>query len=251
MASGSAAASVGHWERFRIDGRAREALVFRPTVAKASLHPMLFVFHGHAARAGWTARDLELERLWPEAIVVYLQGIPGHRSAITDPQGRGVGWQTEPGELGDRDLAFFDAVFDRMVARERGDPARSYLFGHSNGGRFALLLWAMRPGRVAALCSVAPAPGTWHEPPVARSLFLAVGENDPLIPLADQQPTIEAARRRIGSDPARATTAGFLASEPAPEGLELALYRHPGRHLVPKESLPAVVEFFRRHRLEG
>ncbi len=46
---------------------------------------------------------------WPEAIVVYMQGLntPG---ALTDPDGKRPGWQKTFGDQGDRDLKFFDAV---------------------------------------------------------------------------------------------------------------------------------------------
>lgn len=69
--------------------------------------------HGHSGKASNAAREYGIERDWPEAITVYMQGLntPGR---FIDPEGKQTGWQMRPGEQGDRDLKFFDAMIARL-----------------------------------------------------------------------------------------------------------------------------------------
>lgn len=92
-----------------IDGVKREALVHAPANAKEKAAPVVFGFHGHGGSMQNAARSFRLHELWPEAIVVYMQGLntPGR---LTDPEGKKPGWQSRVGDQGDRDLKFFDAV---------------------------------------------------------------------------------------------------------------------------------------------
>src|SRR5687767_7093788 len=68
----------------KVDGVLREALVFAPAEAKPA--PVVFAFHGHGGTAGHASRTMAFQKLWPEAIIVYPQGLktPG---VITDPAG--------------------------------------------------------------------------------------------------------------------------------------------------------------------
>src|SRR5271166_368773 len=98
---------------FTVDGVARTALVFAPPTAKTASTPLVFVFHGHGGSARQAERSFRMEREWPEAIVVYMQGLPTV-GQVTDPQGTRAGWQAAVGDGGDRDLKFFDAVLARV-----------------------------------------------------------------------------------------------------------------------------------------
>jgi len=76
-----------------VDGTQRQALVFAPaqlSAAKAHMVPLLFAFHGHGDTMQNAARAGHLETLWPEAIVVFPQGLP-------DPWDFNAGWQGGPG----------------------------------------------------------------------------------------------------------------------------------------------------------
>jgi hypothetical protein len=53
-------------------------------------------------------------------------------------------WQVRPGAQGDRDLAFFDAMFSWVRENYQVDTNRVYATGHSNGGMFTYLLWETR-----------------------------------------------------------------------------------------------------------
>src|SRR3954465_10707692 len=86
-----------------VDGVKREALVFVPTAKGEGKVPVVFDFHGHGGTHRNAARSHHFQETWPEALVVYMQGLntPGK---LTDPEGKKPGWQHGPGEQKDRDL---------------------------------------------------------------------------------------------------------------------------------------------------
>ena len=142
---------------WQVDGVVREALVYVPPKARTAATPVIFAFHGHGGTMNHAARTFGYHTLWPEAMVVYLQGLktPG---SLTDPEGKKSGWQSRLGDQGDRDLKFFDAVLTTLKQEYRVDEKRLYATGHSNGGGFTYLLWAARGDQFAALApSAAPA----------------------------------------------------------------------------------------------
>src|ERR1700679_76467 len=61
---------------FTVDGVARTALVYIPAAAKTTPAPLVFVFHGHGGNARQVARGFRIDQEWPEAISVYMQGLP-------------------------------------------------------------------------------------------------------------------------------------------------------------------------------
>jgi polyhydroxybutyrate depolymerase len=128
-----------HWD---VDGVRREALVVTPADGE-DLAPVVFVFHGHGGTARQAARSFDLHTHWPEAIVVYPQGLPTP-GRLTDPEGKRNGWQHAAGEQEDRDLKFFDAMLASLKSEHNIDESRIYCTGHSNGGGFTYLLWAAR-----------------------------------------------------------------------------------------------------------
>jgi polyhydroxybutyrate depolymerase len=73
-------------QEWKVDGVDREALVAAPATAKEKPSPLVFVFHGHGGAMRNAARQFHIHDLWPQAIVVYPQGLntPGQ---LTDPEG--------------------------------------------------------------------------------------------------------------------------------------------------------------------
>src|SRR5262249_12550187 len=123
-------------QTFNIDGVERTALVYSSAKPAAKTGaPLVLAFHGHGGTAQFVARRWNLHKLWPEAVVVYLQGLPGVLG-IVDPEGKQPGWQKNPGEENDRDVRFVDAVIEQMQKAYSIDPNRIYAIGHSNGARF-------------------------------------------------------------------------------------------------------------------
>lgn len=231
---------------FSVDGVERQALVYpNSKPASASGAPVVFVFHGHGGNAQNAARRFRIHELWPEAVVVYMQGIPGVQG-ITDSEGTRNGWQKAPGEVGDRDLKFFDAALERMRTYKI-DPKRVYVLGHSNGGRFANVLWNARGDKLAALCSAAGPGGRLIGNAPPKPVFIIAGEKDPLVPFQTQQNSIGFARTLLKTDASKAKVEGFLRTEVGTGGTELVTYVHPNGHEFPVEALPSVIKFFQRH----
>src|SRR5215213_1214318 len=110
---------------FEIEGAKRRAVVYEGD-AKSKKSPVLFVFHGHGGNARIAQRRLNFHDDWKEALVVYMEGIPGVKG-ITDEAGAKNGWQKNPGELGDRDVKFFDEVLKRLNKDYKTDEKRIYV----------------------------------------------------------------------------------------------------------------------------
>ena len=138
-----AGAAVPVEKKWIVDGVDRVALVYAPSTAAASPTPVVFAFHGHGGTMQHAARMFAYHKHWPEAIVVYLQGLhtPGK---LTDPEGIRPGWQHGAGAEQDRDLKFFDVILAKQKLDYQVDGSRIYSTGHSNGSGFTCLLWSRR-----------------------------------------------------------------------------------------------------------
>jgi len=233
-------------ETFTVEGTERQAIVYpnsKPVSGAGA--PVVFVFHGHGGTAQNVARRLRIHDLWPEAVIFYMQGIPGV-VGIRDPEAARNGWQKSPGELGDRDIKFFDAALERSQKKYKTDPNRVFVLGHSNGGRFVNVLWNSRGDKLTGLCSAAGPGGRLIERAAPKPVFIIAGEKDPLVPFQTQQLSIELARRLLKTDQSKARVNGFERTEPGVNATELVTYIHPGGHEFPTESLPSVIKFFQR-----
>ncbi len=238
----SSLAAAPERREWTVDGVTREALVYVPPQALSNAVPVVFVFHGHGGNMRHMARAFPCHALWPEALVVYMQGVPTP-GRLTDPEGKKSGWQNAPGDQGDRDLKFFDAVMESLRTTCKIDGRRVYATGHSNGGGFTYLLWATR-----AYCFDAFAPCAAVTTQLARLtpkpvLHLA-GERDPLVKFVWQQQTLESLRRinRCGAGQPWGTNATLYASS---AGAPVIALIHPGGHELPPEAAPSVVRFFK------
>src|SRR5262249_22314037 len=148
--------------------------------------PLLFVFHGHGGSAKGFAERLEIHRLWPEAVVVFMQGLTGV-AGRTDPEGKQTGWQNNSGDLDDRDVKFTDAVLEKLQKDYKIDAKRVYAMGHSNGARFTNVLWKTRPEKFTAFCTVAGLAPVITASAKPKPLFVVAGESDQLVPIRSQQ----------------------------------------------------------------
>ena len=235
---------------FTVDGVAREALVFAPQAAKTSAVPVVFVFHGHGGGARQAAVQFAMQRAWPEAISVYMQGLntPGR---LTDPEGKKAGWQARLGVQGDRDLKFFDAVLARLQHDYRVDSKRIYSTGHSNGGGFTYLLWAERGDVFAAVApsaSVAAASVPKLKPKPALHI---AGSQDALVKFAWQQRMMEAVRKLDGCEEAGVPWAADCTLYPSKSGTPFVAFIHPGAHGFPAAAPALIVKFFKEHPAAG
>lgn len=231
-----------------VDGVKREALVFVPEGAKQKEAPLVFGWHGHGGDMHGMPNLMKIQTLWKEAIVVYPQGITGARGA-NDPQGLKRGWQRAVGELGDRDLKFFDAMWKTLHQEYKVDDKRVYSLGFSNGSRFNYLLWGERGKLIAAFGIVAGAiDPTVHLGP-ARSVIVIAGSADNTVPFADQLQAI-ATDRQVDSANGQDQPCGpicKLYSSTTHTPVMTAI--HSGGHVFPSFAPEKVTDFFKAHEM--
>jgi polyhydroxybutyrate depolymerase len=222
-------------QSFTVEGMKREALVYTGSNEK----PIVVVaFHGHGGNMRQAARSFGVHTLWPEATVIYPQGLPS--VSPNDPEGKRNGWQVRGGTSGNRDVKFVDAIL-RSV--KNIDPKRTFAMGHSNGGAMTYVLWAERHDKFAAF-GPSGSPGIQ----VLRFLkpapvFHTAGENDRIVSYSGQKLTIDRLKQLNGVDETKGTKAGFVTLY----GATLGTYIHPGGHQYPAAAAKATVEFFKKH----
>lgn len=228
-----------------VDGVAREALLHVPPQARDKPSPVVFAFHGHGGNMNNAARLYGYHALWPEAIVVYPQGLntPGR---LTDPEGKKPGWQGAAGDQGDRDLKFFDAMLADLQANFKVDDKRIYSTGHSNGGGFTYLLWATRGDTFAAFAPSASAAARSLGQLKPKPVLHVAGENDPLVKFAWQEATMEALKKlnQCGEGLAweKDNNCTFY---PSKVNAPVVTAIHPGTHAFPPQAPAVIVKFFK------
>ncbi|MBI5708016.1 MAG: esterase [Armatimonadetes bacterium] len=229
----------------KVDGVERTALVFAPANAKGTSSPLVFCWHGHGGGSRQASMSFRIHKEWPEAVVVYPQGLP--TKGKTDPEGKKPGWQQGPNDEGGRDLKYFDALLSHLKRAYKIDAKRIFTMGHSNGGRFTYLLWAERGDVFAAYGpSGSPAIGLGRTFKPA-SAFHVAGEKDQIVPFAGQKLTIEGIKMLDGiggSD--KGESDGYVTTYRGSGGLELVTYIHPGGHNYPAQVPALLVQFFKR-----
>ena len=234
--------------RWTIGDTKREALLYLPQQAGDSPAPLVLVFHGHGGTMRNAMRSFGLHKLWPEAVVVYPQGLntPGQ---LTDPEGKRSGWQSSAGQLGDRDLKFVDKILTDLKSERRIDPDRIYATGHSNGGGFTYLLWAERGDTFAAMAPSSAA-GLKHLPKMKpKPLLHIAGETDPLVRFPMQKRMIDMVRGKNGCEPDGNPwhDVKFCTEYESKQGTPVITLIHPGGHKFEATAPAAIVRFFKEH----
>jgi polyhydroxybutyrate depolymerase len=231
-----------------VDGVKRTGIVYVPTSEKNSASPVVFVFHGHGGTANHAARSYAFQTHWPEAIVVYLQGLktPGK---ITDPEGKKTGWQHGAGDQSDRDLKFVDVVLKSLKSEYKVDSKQVFSTGHSNGGAFTYLLWGNRASEFSAFAPSAAVSSPIGKSPPAKPVLHVAGENDPLVKYSWQKMSFEALKKvnaceSKGADWAKA---GDLVGTlyPSTKNAPVVTLIHPGDHTFHAEAPKLITKFFK------
>jgi len=225
-----------------VDGLQRTALVHFPDVGTDPA-PLVFVFHGHGGSSRQVSETLSVHRLWPEAIVVYPQGLPTPGS-LTDPEGRQNGWQSAPSEQGDRDLRFFDLMLADLLAGHAVNRHRIYATGHSNGGSFTYLLWSRRREVFAAFGPSGAVANRACLPLQPAPVIQASGTNDTLVRFAWQKAMLFALLRLNQCAPGR-EAGPLLVRYASPINCPVQTYFYPGGHQFPPGAASAIVAFFK------
>ena len=241
-------------KEWTVDGVVRQGLVHNPALHRKSPTPIVFAFHGHGGTMQHAARTMSYHTHWPEAIVVYLQGLntPGK---LTDPQGKRPGWQHSKGDQDDRDLKFFDVVLASLKKDHQVDESRIYCTGHSNGGSFTYLLWSARGDVFAAVAPSAAIPGKELTNLKPKPVLHVAGESDPLVKWDWQKRTIDALRLSNGCDATGMPwdKDGELIGTiyPSKSQTPLVTLISPGGHAFPSEAPRLITKFFKQHAKKG
>jgi polyhydroxybutyrate depolymerase len=239
----TAAAETSDVMTWKIDGETRRAIVYAPTANSAGgKAPLVLSFHGHGDNVV-NFQHTDMHRAWPEAIVVYFQGLPSRRDGLS-------GWQVEKGQDDDRDLRLVDAALASLGGKFKVDEARIYSTGFSNGANFTYLLWAERPRVFAAFAPVAGRLRPSVQPTHPKPLFHVAGTRDGTIPFADQQDAVETARRVDSVTGKGASCGSGCMIYGSPGAVPVMTWIHSGGHEYPDSTSERIAKFFRDHPLK-
>ena len=222
--------------RWQVDGRTREAVVYAPASTGGEGAPLVLAFHGFGDNMQ-NFQHTNLHLAWPDAIVVYFQGLERRRGLL--------GWQVERDE-GDRDLKLVDVALRSLRETYNVDDDRIYATGYSNGGMFTYLLWAERPGVFAAYAPVAARLRPAVRPTQPGPVLHVAGERDRVVNFADQEAAIAVAVEANGARTATQCGAGctvYGAGTAAP----VMTWIHAGGHVYPRGTSERIISFFREH----
>ncbi len=228
-----------------VDGVSRTALVYVPPKPPAGPLPLVFVFHGHGGSSRQAERAFQFDKLWPEAISVYPQGLDT-AGQLLDAGGKLPGWQPRPGAEGDRDLRFFDALLARLKQDYAVDAHRVDCAGHSNGGGFTYVLWKARADVFAAVAPCSAAAGYAASLP-PKPAFIGGGLQDPLVQPQWQRRTMDAVRQVNGCDATGVPWEGVGTLYPSKSGTPLVTFTYAGGHPMDRAEPGLIVRFFQSH----
>ena len=138
-----------------------------------------------------------------------------------------------------------------MKKTGRVDERRIYAAGHSNGGIFVYLLWAVRGDVFAAFatsCSMA-ATAELQRRLVPKPLFHITGQTAPdrrLRP-ADGDGLVRAFPERVRDGGSGMERQRALHAVPVDEGVPVVTYIHRGGHVFESDAVPLAVAFLKEH----
>jgi poly(3-hydroxybutyrate) depolymerase len=237
---------------WNVEGVTREALV-HPSSRNSGSAPVIIAFHGHGGTDVRYA-EKEFELSWPEAIVVYPQGLPTKSGG--DKTGKQPGWQNSVGEVNsrtgikDQDLKFFDAMLPKLQQRYNANLNQVFIHGWSDGGDFIYnVLWTARGSKLAAL---APAGATLRTIDGKRTMPVihAAGTDDTRISFSKQQQSSK--NDRILNKCSSTGTVwakgpgGLLGTHySSPIDDDVVFLQYDGGHIFPSTVQPEMVKFFK------
>lgn len=222
---------------WKVDGDVRKAIAHRPAASSpGGRSPLVLSFHGHGDNMD-NFQLSNMHRAWPQAIVVYFQGLPSADGLS--------GWQTERGQDRDRDLKLVDTAIASIRQSFKVDDTRIYATGFSNGAGLTYLLWAERSSVFAAFAAVAARLRPSVELKEPRPMFHIAGERDRTIPFDVQQHAIEAAKTANGANVQTSCGSGctIWSGGTAP----VMTWIHPSGHVYPDHTSDRIAKFFREH----
>lgn len=232
-------------KNYNIDGISRKAIIYEPNTKSDNL-PVVFVFHGHGGNANFASRRINIQDYYKDAVVIFMEGLPGRKVPGIDPNGTMNGWQIFTDDLEGRDIKFFDKAFSQIHKDYKIDDSRIYLVGHSNGARFVNVLWKERGDKITAICSASAQGGHMISGAVPISVWMYMGKNDKIVSFDSQYNSVPIVKINLGI-----TTDGKTDNDKTifqgKNKTELILQQSDAGHEFPKQSLPEIAEFFKKH----
>ncbi len=228
----------------KVDGATRRALVITHE-KRGEKSPLVFVFHGRTGTMFGAAERMAIHKYWPEATVVYPQGMWVEKGLR-----EGFGWVMPTLENEGRDIAFFDHLLQRLLELYDIDRERIYAMGHSNGGGFIQALWATRGEVFAAFAQSAAGTGklgsiTNRQTP--KPILFIASESDEIVPIKNVKKHIDRALTtthcRKGKKIGKNTTL-----HKGENGADVGVCIHNGGHKFYQESLRLIADFFAKHK---
>jgi|SRR5882724_12038691 len=161
-----------------VEGEVRYYTLSRPEKFEAGVsYPLIFGFHGSRVEV----------KAWLQDYTRFDSFIPEKKFIIVYPEGP-IGWSSK---LSGHDLPFFDSMVAQFKKDFPIDESRIYVFGHSNGARFATYLLCARSEVIAAVAAHSgiypPSANQLPLPEHKRPLFVIWGEKDEFSPAASRQ----------------------------------------------------------------
>ncbi len=238
-----------------VGGNKRWALVYPGKNSFTSPTPVVFSFHGFTGHA--TDLTLNMHERWPEATVVYPQGM----DVLKPSTGQMFpGWPDNVGNLdkyGNRDLLFVDRMLEELPQILGVDQERIYATGFSNGATFCYVLLTQRPNPFAAIAGVAGPAIFLNKATIAKPLMSVNGLKDNFVypELAD---TMRQEFMRINNSMPTPTEwqPGYTLYPPAETpGAPFIWSRPEAEHGMPPDMVTRIAEhivlFFQQHTRSG
>ena len=234
-----------------VNGQMRTAHFYAGNSRNQSV-PLVFVFHGHGQSGDIANRQFHIEDAWPAAFVIYPDGIPGVPDG-NDTNAQLPGWQKDPGQLNDRDLKFFDEMYNLITKSYMIDATQVYSVGFSNGARMTYLLWSQRRSTLAATAAFSSQTLTADLYATMAPLPSMVGHgvNDPRVTYneaaASFNKVVQINKVVVDTSGRTARDLGIFTYPPRAGGAETVQWTHNGGHEPPPNPGAEIVRFFTRH----
>jgi polyhydroxybutyrate depolymerase len=240
---------------FFFEGHERSALLCSDKPPAGGGAPLILVFHGYSGNSRSVQKGFRIERLWPEALVAYVQGlvIPERDDGRIKPGRERPGWQRKPGMDDDRDLKFIDYLIEQLAAEYKIDRERVFATGFSNGAVFTWVLLAERPNTFAAFAPIAGIDnGVLVPAQVPKPVIYHMATNDSAFKFAWAQKTIRRMKKlnRVNEEGQRWVRNTSLSLEYTlftsdQGGAPFVLELNQRGHMIPPYAPGNIVTFFK------
>ena len=229
--------------KIRVDGKTRRFLVLvGDEAAKSEKAPLLFVWHGFGGSASQARRYVKPNRDWPEGIVVIPQGLDRRVAALGNRSA--PGWQFAEGELDDRDLKFFDAMYEQLTTTYCVDKTQVFSTGMSNGGFFSNLLGCSRASKLKGIAPTASGgPFAFCQRDLA--VHITHGTSDAIVNYNQGMTSLETWSRYNGCRaPDNLPRSGCVMLEGCSQPMQFC--SHEGGHTWPNGTTDQIIAFIRQ-----